>query len=288
MAEKLEGVFRESSDMLLDNGFYIKFVTMNHNSPPHWHRAMEILFILNGRATVKMEGKKYCLKPLDMIVIDSTRVHDVVYALPQTMGICIHISKNFMRRYISDIELTRFQCSVETLLPEQKGFYNELCEYMKELTIQYVNQKQSYQLRSNALVLEILADLVEHFSSPASETLSVSAYNNLARMEQISQYVENHHQEQITLQDAADELGLNKAYFCRFFKENMGVSFVRYVNQVRIDHIYQDLIHTDDSIQEIMERHGFYNQKLFYQMFKEIYNCTPGKLRQAACNNPYL
>lgn len=288
MAEKLEGVFRESSDMLLDNGFYIKFVTMNHNSPPHWHRAMEILFILNGRATVKMEGKKYRLKPLDMIVIDSTRVHDVVYALPQTMGICIHISKNFMRRYISDIELTRFQCSVETLLQEQKGFYNELCEYMKELTIQYVNQKQSYQLRSNALVLEILADLVEHFSSPASETLSVSAYNNLARMEQISQYVENHHQEQITLQDAADELGLNKAYFCRFFKENMGVSFVRYVNQVRIDHIYQDLIHTDDSIQEIMERHGFYNQKLFYQMFKEIYNCTPGKLRQAACNNPYL
>lgn len=288
MAEKLEGVFRESSDLLLDNGFYIKFVTMNHNSPPHWHRAMEILFILNGHATVKMEGKKYRLKPLDMIVIDSTRVHDVVYALPQTMGICIHISKNFMRRYISDIELTRFQCSVETLLPEQKGFYNELCGYMKELTIQYVNQKQSYQLRSNALVLEILADLVEHFSSPASETLSVSAYNNLARMEQISQYVEDHHQEQITLQDAADELGLNKAYFCRFFKENMGVSFVRYVNQVRIDHIYQDLIHTDDSIQEIMERHGFYNQKLFYQMFKEIYSCTPGKLRQAACNNPYL
>lgn len=288
MAEKLEGVFRESSDMLLDNGFYIKFVTMNHNSPPHWHRAMEILFILNGHATVKMEGKKYRLKPLDMIVIDSTRVHDVVYALPQTMGICIHISKNFMRRYISDIELTRFQCSVETLLPEQKDFYNELCGYMKELTIQYVNQKQSYQLRSNALVLEILADLVEHFSSPASETLSVSAYNNLARMERISQYVENHHQEQITLQDAADELGLNKAYFCRFFKENMGVSFVRYVNQVRIDHIYQDLIHTDDSIQEIMEHHGFYNQKLFYQMFKEIYNSTPGKLRQAACNNPYL
>ena len=96
------------------------------------------------------------------------------------------------------------------------------------------------------------------------------------------------HAEEITLQDGADELGLNKEYFCRMFKENMGISFISYVNQVRIDHIYQDLIHTDDSIQEIAERHGFYNQKLFYRMFKERYDCTPVKLRKIARDNPYL
>ncbi len=68
----------------------------------------------------------------------------------------------------------------------------------------------------------------------------------------------------------------------------MGIPFIQYVNQVRINQIYQDLLHTDESIQEIMERHGFYNQKLFYRMFKEIYDCTPVKLRQSAVDNPYL
>ena len=29
-----------------DVGFDIRFVTMDHNSPFHWHREMEILYIL--------------------------------------------------------------------------------------------------------------------------------------------------------------------------------------------------------------------------------------------------
>ena len=40
-----------------DVGFDIRFVTMDHNSPFHWHREMEILYILNGHATVHMEGE---------------------------------------------------------------------------------------------------------------------------------------------------------------------------------------------------------------------------------------
>lgn len=288
MANKLDEVFREDSDALLDNGFHIKFVTMNHNAPPHWHRAMELQFILNGSASVTMNGRTHKLKPLDFVSIDSTQVHDVIYAMPQTMGITIHISKNFMRRYIPDIELLSFRCNADTLSPTQTDAYLSLCNYMKELTVLYCKQPQSYQLKSNALVLNILAVLVDHFSIPMADTLSVSGYNKLARMEQIYQYVEKNHSNEITLQDGADELGLNKEYFCRMFRQNMGISFISYVNQVRIDHIYQDLIHTDDSILEITERHGFYNQKLFYRMFKKRYNCTPLKLRQIAKNNPYV
>lgn len=282
MNDKLQGVFREDSDALLDNGFLIKYVTRNHNSPPHWHRAMEIQYILNGKASIKADGKFYRLKAGDFLVIDSTKVHDVIYSIPQTMGITIHISKNFMRRYIPNIELLRFQCSRKNLLPEKIDAYEELCGYMKELTVLYVNQTASYELKSHALVLNLLACLVDHFSISAADTMSIKSYDKLSRMEQIYQYVEKHHSEGITLQDGADELGLNKDYFCRMFKNNMGISFISYVNQVRIDHIYQDLLQSPDSIQDIIERHGFFNQKLFYQLFKKRYDCTPVKLRKIA------
>ncbi len=107
----------------------------------------------------------------------------------------------------------------------------------------------------------------------------------MCRLEQICDYVEHHYTEEISLQDAADEQGLNKEYFCRFFKQNTGTSFIRYVNQVRLGHIYQDLLHAEGSIQEITERHGFFNQKLFYRMFKERYGCTPRELRSMARDN---
>ena len=59
-----------------DVGFDIRFVTMDHNSPFHWHREMEILYILNGHATVHMEGEEYELNPLDAIVMDYARIHE--------------------------------------------------------------------------------------------------------------------------------------------------------------------------------------------------------------------
>ena len=164
----------------------------------------------------------------------------------------------------------------------------ELCGILKELTILYVSQKSTYRLRSTALILELLACLIEHFSEPVTDTGAETKAGSMERLDQICTYVEHHYAEEITLGEAAEEAGLNKEYFCRFFKQNMGTSFIQYVNQVRLGHIYQDLLYTDGSVQEIMERHGFYNQKLFYRMFKERYDCTPRQLKDLARNNPYI
>ena len=65
-----------------------------------------------------------------------------------------------------------------------------------------------------------------------------------------------------------------------FSKKNMGMSFLQYVNEVRVSHIYQDLIRTDTPIGELAEQNGFYNQKLFNRTFKEIYGCTPSSVRR--------
>ena len=271
-----------------DVGFDIRFVTMKHNSPFHWHRELEILYILNGHATVNMEGKEYHVNPLDAIVMDYSKVHEVIYELPQTMGICIHISRQLLYRYLPNPELIEIHCSGETLTKEQQDAYARLCEILKNLTVLYVNQKKTYQLRSTAFILEILAILLESFSAPITKTVSENRIGNMERLEEICDFVEHRYQEEITLGEAAEEIGLNKEYFCRFFKQNTGTSFIRYVNEVRISHIYQDLLHSSEGILEITERHGFFNQKLFYRMFKEKYGCTPKQVRNIARDNPYM
>lgn len=278
----------ENLELEPDIGFNIRFVTMKHNSPYHWHREMELIFILNGHATINMDGERYEVKPLDVIVMDYAKIHEVTYALFRTMGICIHVSKQLLRRYLPENGPIAIRCAPQNLLPEQQPYYMELCGILKELTILYVSQKSTYRLRSSALILELLACLIEHFSEPVTDTGAETKAGSMERLDQICTYVEHHYAEEITLGKAAEEAGLNKEYFCRFFKQNMGTSFIQYVNQVRLGHIYQDLLYTDGSVQEIMERHGFYNQKLFYRMFKERYDCTPRQLKDLARNNPYI
>ena len=278
----------ENVELESDVGFDVRFVTMHHNSPYHWHRELEILYILNGHATVNMDGERYELNPLEAIVIDYSKIHEVLYALPQTMGICIHVSRNLLSRFLPSQELMSFHCSKKYLTEEQGEAYERMCAMLKKLTVLYVNQQKTYQLRSNSMILEILADLIEYFSEPVIPVTGYVRLSNVERLEQICDYVEHNYMNEITLQEAADELGLNREYFCRFFAQNMGISFIKYVNQVRVNHIYQDILHTEDSVQEIAERHGFFNQKLFYRAFKEHYGCTPREARNMAKDNPYV
>lgn len=283
----METMYKETK-VLPDMGFQIEFVTMRYNSPPHWHQEMEILYILNGSATVTMEGARHKVAPLDLIVIDSAKVHEVIYELPQTMGICIHISKGYLRRYITDIDLMHISCCPEKLRPGRQQAYNQLCGYLKDLTLLYFDQKASYALNSSAQLLQIIAVLVDQFSEALPETSPALDNSQRSRIEQIFRYVEQHYREPIGPGEAAGELGLNKEYFCRFFKKNTGLSFLQYVSQVRLSHVYQDLLYSEGSVQEILEQNGVYNSKLFYKQFKETYHCTPMELKRMGKNNPYL
>ena len=210
----------ENVELESDVGFDVRFVTMHHNSPHHWHREMEILYILNGHATVNMDGERYELEPLEAIVIDYSKIHEVLYALPQTMGICIHISRNLLGRFLPGQELMTFRCSKKYLSEEQTEAYERMCAMLKKLTVLYVNQQRTYRLRSNSMILEILADLIEYFSEPVIPDTGYVRLSNVERLEQVCDYVEHHYKEEINLQDAADELGLNREYFCRFLEES--------------------------------------------------------------------
>lgn len=60
----------------------------------------------------------------------------------------------------------------------------------------------------------------------------------------------------------------------------MGVSYLQYLNEIRMSHIYKDLISTDLALKDILEMHGFTNYKLFRRLFNEEFHTTPGEYRK--------
>ena len=51
------------------------------------------------------------------------------------------------------------------------------------------------------------------------------------------------------------------------------------------DHIYQDLIITNDTLHQILEYHGFTNYKLFRKVFFEHFQATPSQIRKRLKQN---
>lgn len=51
----------------------------------------------------------------------------------------------------------------------------------------------------------------------------------------IISYVTEHYPEKITLNDISARIGFSKEYFCRFFKQHMGITFLQYLNELKIE-----------------------------------------------------
>lgn len=80
---------------------------------------------------------------------------------------------------------------------------------------------------------------------------------------------------------------LQPEYFCRFFKKHMGCTYLEYINEIRLSHIYHDLSATDHPLYQLLEMHGFKNYKMFRRMFQEHFHTTPGALRKELRNQKY-
>ena len=196
------------------------------------------------------------------------------------MFICIHISRKYMEKYLPDLDMYQIHCIPDKITDEQFPEYLSVCKQMEQLTRLYIEDVSAYLMEAEGIILQILAHLIRFFSVRVVSNDNSADKLTLERIRNVITYVEDHFREPVSLHDIAGHLGLGKEYFCRFFKKNMGISFLQYVNEVRVSRIYQDLIRTDAPVSELAEQNGFSNQKLFNRTFKEIYGCTPSSVRK--------
>ena len=65
----------------------------------------------------------------------------------------------------------------------------------------------------------------------------------------------------------------------RYFKENMGTSFVDYLRDYRLTMAARLLLVSDDTVLSIAEEVGFDNLSYFNRAFKKKYGVTPREYR---------
>jgi AraC-like DNA-binding protein/quercetin dioxygenase-like cupin family protein len=272
----------QKSSML---GISMKFETIPGGYDPlHYHDAVEILYPLNGDMELTIDGQKQKLTKKNLTVIETGQIHHTYSRDKYSMLACIHISKKHLQSYLPDIELHRISCNPALIRDEDFPKYLNICLLLSDLTRLYMTDAPMFHLEADGLVLQIMAKLLRDFSVPTTPQMPSASQTSMERIREVINYVQENFREPITLTDLSERLGIDKAYFCRFFKQNMGISFLHYLNEVRLSHAYLDLLETNLPVADIMEQNGLSNQKLFNRSFKELYGCTPSAVRKHASN----
>lgn len=263
-----------------ETGFGIKYENnLSAYTPPHWHQAIELLLFVKGKVTCNFEHFTLHAKPGDLFLINSHEVHETRCSR-DAVYLCVHILPSQMCRYVPDFDRLHFSLAFDPEDQEKADAFVRLRDHMQHILKQMEENSQAYRLEQHALLFSAAAILVKYFSQPLASEETTLQRKDMTRLEPILEYTQLHHGEELTLDGAANAIGLNKEYFCRLFKKNMGVSYLQYLYQVRTTAVCRELETSEDPIGEIAERHGFRDPKMLNQHFREIYGCTPSEKRK--------
>lgn len=131
----------------------------------------------------------------------------------------------------------------------------------------------------------------EEFGS-CIDNLKISIYRNKGNSEpdcekteervisSITRYMQEHISEEISLSVLADEFHLNSQYISQLFKNEIGVGFLSYLTNIRIEKAKKLLLSTSLSVTEIAENTGYSDYRVFTKVFKKTEGITPSQFRR--------
>lgn len=97
-------------------------------------------------------------------------------------------------------------------------------------------------------------------------------------------YVDRNIENKITLEAAADEVGMSSSRLSHFFIEKTGISFSNWLRHQRIRKAIELLTTQNLSITVVAMLVGYENIRTFQRSFKNATGRSPSKFRQSACS----
>ena len=102
----------------------------------------------------------------------------------------------------------------------------------------------------------------------------------------ITRYMQEHLAEEISLSVLAEEFHLNAQYISQLFKSKIGVGFLAYLTNIRMEHAKKLLLTTPLSIAEVSEQSGYGDYRVFTKTFKRSEGITPSQYRRDFLEDP--
>jgi AraC-like DNA-binding protein len=273
-----------------DKSFIVfKEIGKNFPCPWHYHPEYELVLVVKstGRRLVGdnighfQENDLVLLGPLlpHVWVNDSKYINGKADSLAE--AIVIHFKEDFIGQHFLDLpemapfkKFLKLSCRGIVIKGKAKMKIISLMKKMTDLNgIQRLAALFSiFDLLSRASEYELLA-------SPGF--VKTNSLNSSDRLNKVIEYILQNFDKDITLPDVASEANMGLTTFCNFFKENNRITFVEYLNSVRIGHACKLLTEKDQNVVEVAYECGYNSLANFNRQFKKYKQMTPTEYRSS-------
>ena len=96
----------------------------------------------------------------------------------------------------------------------------------------------------------------------------------------LTRYLQEHLSEEISLSVLAEEFHLSAQYISQLFKNEIGVNFLEYLTNIRMERAKKLLISSPLPIAEVSAQAGYGDYRVFSKVFKRAEGVTPSQFRR--------
>ncbi len=248
----------------------------------HSHDYYEFYFFIEGDISMQVGRNVYPVKYGDAMLIMPNIPHRAI----------IHSTSVPYRRFVFWISKEFFES-----LRQTSPYYSYLIDYAKKSQqfLCHLNQI-SYNMLLSKMIRLLEEMQSDHFGKELQITLYVDdfilALNRLAHemlepkkrhnetslYSNLIDYIEEHLEEDLSLERLAEEFYVSKYHIAHVFKANIGLSIHQYITKKRLAKC-QEAIRAKQNITELYQAYGFGDYSSFYRAFKKEYGLSPKEYR---------
>ena len=257
--------------------------TTHESVNTHSHDFYELVYIADGYCLHESTGRMTLLMAGDLFIIPPGKKHrymcnrDIqLYNCMFTMDAFVHAREQF--KHLPGVNMLTSESQEHFLhthleLQERMDFVHLLDEMCDE----YSARLPGWELMLESYGVNLLVKFGRIFQRHMGDAGDKRSY--MGYVTQALKYIDEHYQDELSIREIAEHIGVSGDYFSRQFKQVTGIAPVEYLRRYRFARA-MELLAAGASVTAVSRQVGFRNLCHFSREFKNQLGVTPSQYRK--------